>query len=80
VYSAECRKPLDVKLIVLGVVIGILVVGILALLTWKAVVTIHDRREFARFQEEFKKSRWNVVSVAQNRSRAAKVLQYYLLR
>ena len=66
VYCAECRKPTDVKLIVLGVVIGILVVGILALLAWKAVVTIHDRREFARFQEEFKKSRWNVVSIQRN--------------
>lgn len=58
--TKECRKPVDVKLIVLGVVIGILVVGLLALLAWKAVVTVHDRREFARFQEEFKKSRWNV--------------------
>ena len=54
---------MDVKLIVLGVVIGVLLVGVLALLAWKAVVTIHDRREFARFQEEFKKSRWNVVSI-----------------
>ena len=60
--SVECRRPPNVKLIVLGVVIGILVVGILALLAWKAVVTVHDRREFARFQEEFKKSRWNIVS------------------
>lgn len=62
VHSAECRKPVDVKLIVVGVVISILVVGILALLAWKVVVTIHDRREFARFQEEYKRSRWNIVS------------------
>lgn len=51
------------KLIVLGVVIGILVIGILVLLAWKAVVTVHDRREFERFQQEFKKARWNVVSM-----------------
>jgi len=63
----------DIKLIVLGVVIGILVVGLLALLAWKAVVTIHDRREFARFQEEFKKSRWNVVSSAQHHSQNSSV-------
>jgi len=68
VYCAECTKPLDVKLIVFGVVMNILVVGILSLLAWKAVVTIHDRREFARFQEEFKKSRWNVVSTVQRHS------------
>jgi len=76
--SVECRKPLDVKLIVLGVVISILVVGILALLAWKAVVTIHDRREFARFQEEFKKSRWNVVSTARHQSRTAKTISVLL--
>ena len=56
---------MDVKWIVLGVVISILVVGLLALLAWKTVVTVHDRREFARFQEEFKRSRWNVVSQQQ---------------
>jgi len=61
-WMADCRKPVDVKLIVFGVVVGVLFIGILALLAWKAVVTVHDRREFARFQEEFKKSRWNVVS------------------
>jgi len=49
------------------VVISILVFGILTLLAWKAIVTLHDRREFARFQEEFKKSRWNIVSTTLHR-------------
>jgi protocadherin alpha len=58
----ECTKPVDILLIIVGVIVGILAVGITLLFTWKAFVTIHDRREFARFEEEAKKARWDVVS------------------
>lgn len=44
---------------VAGVIGGIILSGLLMLLVWKVATTIHDRREYARFENEQKKSRWN---------------------
>jgi Integrin beta cytoplasmic domain len=44
----------DPTFIIIGVVTGILAVGLTVLLTWKVIVTLHDQREYARFEEERK--------------------------
>lgn len=36
--------------------------GLAALLIWKLLVTIHDRREFAKFEEERARAKWDTVS------------------
>ena len=41
---------------------GVLVLGILALVIWKIVVTAHDKREFAKFEKEALQAKWNSVS------------------
>lgn len=38
--------------------------GLAALLIWKLLITIHDRREFARFEEERARAKWDTVSGA----------------
>lgn len=43
-------------IILIGVVAGILAVGVSLLCTWKLFVTLHDQREYARFEEEKKKA------------------------
>lgn len=40
---------------------AILLLGLIGLLIWKLLVTIHDRREFAKFEEERAKAKWDTV-------------------
>jgi len=49
--------------LVLGVIGGIVLTGLLLLLIWKIVTSIHDRREYARFEKERALSDWNRVSI-----------------
>lgn len=41
---------------------AILFLGLAGLLIWKLLVTVHDRREFAKFEEERAKAKWDTVS------------------
>lgn len=45
-----------------SVIGSIFLLGLAALLVWKLLVTIHDRREFAKFEEERAKAKWEAVS------------------
>lgn len=47
--------------IVLGVIGAIVLIGLAMLLLWKLLTTIHDRREFAKFEKERTMARWNAV-------------------
>lgn len=49
--------------IVLGVIAAIVLVGLALLMLWKMVTTIHDRREFARFEKERMMAKWDTVSI-----------------
>lgn len=40
---------------------AILLLGLIGLLIWKLLITIHDRREFAKFEEERAKAKWDTV-------------------
>ncbi|KAM9746430.1 integrin beta-3a [Menidia menidia] len=47
-------------LVVLSAVAGaILLLGLVGLLIWKLLVTIHDRREYAKFEEEKANAKWD---------------------
>ena len=48
--------------VLLSVAGAILFLGLAALLIWKLLVTIHDRREFAKFEEERARAKWDTVS------------------
>ena len=60
-YGAGCTKPVSVLAIILGVIGGIILIGLLLLLIWKLLVTIHDRCEFARFEKERANARLDMV-------------------
>ena len=62
-YFSECPKPVNVLAIVLGVIFAIVLIGIILLLIWKLFVTIHDRREFAKFEKERENASWDMVSL-----------------
>uniref|UniRef100_A0A8C0HA28 Integrin beta n=1 Tax=Chelonoidis abingdonii TaxID=106734 RepID=A0A8C0HA28_CHEAB len=58
----ECGSAPNALTILLAVVGIILLIGIVLLVVWKLLVTIHDRREFARFQSERSRARYEMAS------------------
>uniref|UniRef100_A0AAR2KPP2 Integrin beta n=1 Tax=Pygocentrus nattereri TaxID=42514 RepID=A0AAR2KPP2_PYGNA len=64
VKEPDCPKGPDILVVLLSVAGAILFLGLAALLIWKLLVTIHDRREFAKFEEERAKAKWDTVSLA----------------
>ncbi|KAH9643891.1 hypothetical protein HF086_012766 [Spodoptera exigua] len=55
----ECPKKVPILGIVLGVIAAIVLVGLALLMLWKMATTIHDRREFARFEKERMMAKWD---------------------
>ncbi|KAM4605960.1 integrin beta-1-like [Polymixia lowei] len=55
----ECPSGPNVVLITAAVSASVVVLGVAFLLLWKLVTSVYDRREFARFQRELEKRRWN---------------------
>lgn len=45
--------------IVLGVIAAVVLIGLAILLLWKLLTTIHDRREFAKFEKERMLAKWD---------------------
>uniref|UniRef100_A0A8C0XEG0 Integrin beta n=1 Tax=Castor canadensis TaxID=51338 RepID=A0A8C0XEG0_CASCN len=58
----ECGAAPNAMTILLAVVGSILLIGIALLAIWKLLVTIHDRREFAKFQSERSRARYEMAS------------------
>ncbi|KAK9530354.1 hypothetical protein VZT92_011860 [Zoarces viviparus] len=59
VKEPDCPKGPDILVLLLSVAGAILFLGLAALLIWKLLVTIHDRREFAKFEEERARAKWD---------------------
>lgn len=57
----ECAVAPNAMTVLLAVVGSILLMGILLLALWKLVITIHDRREFSRFQSARSRARYEMV-------------------
>lgn len=55
----ECPPQIYVLGIVLGVIGAIVLIGLAVLLLWKLLTTIHDRREFAKFENERQMAKWD---------------------
>ncbi|AWP13622.1 itgb5 wu:fi30h12 [Scophthalmus maximus] len=58
----ECGGGPDAMTVLLAVVGSILLVGMVLLAVWKLVITVHDRREFARFQSARSRARYEMAS------------------
>ncbi|XP_008290936.1 integrin beta-1-like [Stegastes partitus] len=57
--GTECPSGPNVILITAVLSGSVVVLGVALLLLWKLLTSIHDRREFARFQRELEQRRWN---------------------
>lgn len=60
-FGSECPEGPDILVVLAAVASAILLLGLAALLIWKLLITIHDRREFAKFEEERAKAKWDTV-------------------
>uniref|UniRef100_A0A8C9WT91 Integrin beta n=1 Tax=Scleropages formosus TaxID=113540 RepID=A0A8C9WT91_SCLFO len=59
IKEPECPKGPDVLVVLSSVTGAILLLGLGALFLWKLLVTIHDRREFTKFEEERARAKWD---------------------
>ncbi|KAK8731943.1 hypothetical protein OTU49_007346, partial [Cherax quadricarinatus] len=57
----QCPEPPPVLGIVFGLIAAIVAIGLLTLLIWKLLTTIHDRREYAKFEQERKAAQWETA-------------------
>lgn len=56
-----CRRVLSVRLTIIIIVSSILAFGLFCLMIWRMLATLHDRREFAKFEQEREKAKWETV-------------------
>ena len=59
--TKECPVVVDIMGIILGVIGAIVAIGLMLILMWKVFTTIHDRREYARFEKEQRLAKWDAV-------------------
>jgi len=57
--TKECPVVIDIMGIVLGVIGAIVAIGLALILMWKVFTSIHDRREFAKFEKERMLAKWD---------------------
>ncbi|XP_076046745.1 integrin beta-PS-like [Oratosquilla oratoria] len=57
----NCPEVVFLAGIVFGVIGAIVAIGLLTLIIWKILTTIHDKREFAKFEEERNKAKWSTA-------------------
>lgn len=61
---ADCPEPPDIAMIVLGVSLSVLTIGLILLGVWKLLVSVHDRKEVAKFEAERAKAKWQSVGLS----------------
>ena len=59
--AIECVVPLSNGIIIGLVVSLIILLAVICLIVWKAVVTLHDKREYERFQTDIGNTQWKLV-------------------
>ncbi|XP_074599207.1 integrin beta pat-3-like [Brevipalpus obovatus] len=57
--NKDCPAPVNVLAIVIGVIASIVLAGLGLLMIWKLLTSIHDRREFAKFEKERMMAKWD---------------------
>ncbi|KAJ8985291.1 hypothetical protein NQ317_007078 [Molorchus minor] len=58
----DCPPTVHIPAIILGVIAAVVLIGLAILLLWKLLTTIHDRREFARFEKEKMMAKWDTIN------------------
>ncbi|XP_063976394.1 integrin beta-PS-like [Diachasmimorpha longicaudata] len=56
--TKKCPEAVPVLGVAIGVVVATVLLGLLGLVIWKVLTTIHDRREYAKFEKERSSAKW----------------------
>lgn len=56
-----CPEPPNIPMIILGVSLSVVCIGLILLGVWKVLVSVHDRKEVAKFEAERSKAKWQSV-------------------
>ena len=59
--TSVCPVPVNSAIIIAGIVVGIILIGLLLLIIWRILTYIHDSREYARFEKDRAKAKWDQV-------------------
>lgn len=62
-YTAGCPEAHKIPIIILGVSLSVVCIGLVLLVVWKVLVSVHDRKEVARFEAERSNAKWQTVSL-----------------
>ncbi|XP_066503250.1 integrin beta-6 [Hoplias malabaricus] len=54
----DCPRPPKIAMIAVGVCMSVFTIGITLLFGWKFLVSVHDRKEVAKFEAERAKAKW----------------------
>lgn len=60
-FTAGCPEAHKIPIIILGVSLSIVCIGLGLLVVWKVLVSVHDRKEVARFEAERSNAKWQSV-------------------
>lgn len=58
---AGCPDAPNILMIILGVSLSVVCIGLILLAVWKVLVSVHDRKEVAKFEAERSKAKWQTV-------------------
>lgn len=61
--TPECQAEAENIYIIIYVVASVILIGILTLFIWRCLMTVHDRREFERFEKEKLLAKWDTVRI-----------------
>ncbi|XP_041836443.1 integrin beta-6 [Melanotaenia boesemani] len=53
-----CPEPPNIPMIILGVSLSVVCIGLILLAVWKVLISVHDRKEVAKFEAERAKAKW----------------------
>lgn len=59
--TTGCPESHKIPIIILGVSLSIVCIGLILLGVWKVLVSVHDRKEVAKFEAERSKAKWQSV-------------------
>ncbi|XP_056134279.1 integrin beta-6 [Lampris incognitus] len=54
----DCPDSPNIPMIILGVSLSIMCIGLILLVVWKLLISVHDRKEVAKFEAERAKAKW----------------------
>ncbi|KAG7275078.1 hypothetical protein CRUP_004844 [Coryphaenoides rupestris] len=54
----DCPELPNITMIIMGVSLSVLCIGLTLMAAWKLLVSVHDRKEVARFEAERSKAKW----------------------